>query len=199
MKQNNWEKIPFESIIKTIAQNQGRDNYDPHKISRKENKNFFSIRWYDKYDYEVVVLTKDGRKMLKKTIQPFLAEKIKFVDIDHDEHGTIDAIKIITKNRIYTYSPRGKDGETIFINRWFELYRYAKRYNFLSRKPVELSNGFKYINHIQEDNDYVFVFQDMFYPKNDWDEDSFLYLYINSKGKIIKCPQGENSLLIKLS
>lgn len=245
MKQNNWDKIPFENIINTIVDKQGRDNYDPHKISRKENKNFFSIHWFDDNN-EVVVLTKSGRKMLRRAIQPFLAEKIKSVDIDHNEHGNIDAIKISTKNRIYTYSPYGKDGETISINRWFELYCRAKRYNFklflkrneienlklneqktiivdkeefrffletenltlgeLEEKPIftneELSlDSFKlkYINYIPEDKDCVFAFQDTLFPKDDWDEDSFLYLHLNSKGKIMKCPQGENSLLIKLS
>lgn len=242
MKQNNWEKIPFESIIKTIVQNQGRDNYDPHKISRKENKNFFSIRRYDEYDNEVVVLTKSGTKMLRRAIQPFLAEKIKSVDIDHNEYGNIYAIKIKTQNHIYTYN---SDRENILINRWLELYRCAKQYNFklflrkeienlklneektiivdreyfrsfletenltleeLEEKPIftneELSlDSFKlkYINYISEDNDYVFAFQDTLYPKDDWDEDSFLYLRLNSEGKIMKCSRGENSLLIKLS
>lgn len=247
IKKNSWDKIPFENIIKTIVDKQGRDNYDAHKISRKENKNFFSIRWYDEYDNEVVVLTKSGRKMLRRTIQPFLTERIKFVDIDHDENGKIYAIKIKTRNQnhIYTYNSDGKDGEIISINRWFELYRLAQRYNFklflrreienlqlneektiivdkedfrlfletenltleeLEEKPIftneELSlNSFKlkYINYIPEDKDYVFAFQDTLYPKDDCGEDSFLYLHLNSKGKIMKCPQGENSLLIKLS
>lgn len=205
MKQNNWDKIPFKNIIEALTNKQGRDNYDPHKISRKENKNFFSVRWYDEYDNEVVVLTKSGRKMLKGAIQPFLGEKIKFADTDHNEHGNIDAIKILT-NRIYTYSPRGKDGEIISINRWFELYRLARRYNFkLFLKEVlsgkeELSLGeFKLKHIIPENNNYILVFQDQTYPKDDWDEDSFLYLRLNSKGKIMKCPRGENSLLIKLS
>lgn len=216
IKKNSWDKIPFENIIKTIVDKQGRDNYDAHKISRKENKNFFSIHWYDEYDNEVVVLTKSGRKTLKRAIQPFLAEKIKFVDIDHDEHGNIDAIKILTNNHTYAYSPRGKDGEIISINRWFELYRYAKRYNLklflkeilsgkeelslLSGKEELSLGGFK-LKHIipENNNNYILVFQDQTYPKDDWDEDSFLYLHLNSEGKIMKRPQGENSLLIKLS
>lgn len=238
---NNWDKVPFENIIKEIIIKQGRDSYDPHQINRKENKNFFSIRWYDEYDNEVVVLTKSGTKMLRRAIQPFLAEKIKFVDIDHDEHGKIYAIKIKTRNCIYTYN---SDRENILINRWFELYRLAQRYNFklflkkekenllneektiivdkeyfrffletenlaleeLEEKPVFTNNELsldsfklKYINYISEDNDYVFAFQDTLFPKDDWGEDSFLYLHINLEGKITKCSRGENSLLVKLN
>ena len=183
--------------------------------------------------------------MLRKAIQPFLAEKIKFADIDHNENGKIYAIKIKTRNCIYTYDSDGKDGEIICINRWFELYRCAKRYNFklflrkeienlklneektiivdkeyfrffletenltleeLEEKPVFTNEEpsldsfkLKYINYIPGDNDYVFAFQDTLYPKDDWDEDSFLYLRLNSEGKIMKCSRGENSLLIKLS
>ena len=116
-KKNNWDKVPFENIIKTITNKQGRDNYDPHKISRKENKNFFSVRWFDEYDNEVIVLTKSGEKMLKKAIRPFLAEKIKFIDIGHNGYGKINTIEIQTKNCIYTYKNNFYDGETISINR----------------------------------------------------------------------------------
>lgn len=243
-KKNEWRKIPFRNLIDKIEEKQVRIN-DPHKITRKENKNFFSVHWYDKYDNEIVVLTKSGEKMLKKAMQPFLAEKIKFIDISHDGYGTINTIEIQTKNCIYTYKNNFYDGETLSINRAKQLYKTAKNYNFKSflkrsgikdlklkelttiivdrkefqiflekenLKPEDLPETpvfskeevslkdfkIKHINYT-EDNKYVIVFQDISHPKDEDGDDSYLYLIINPKGKIIGCPQGEKSLLIKLT